>query len=225
MLFGSATTYAQKDITIQLSIISRELLATTGQEAGLLLDVKNQTPQDVALFTPSGDLIPYVRYYKLNTLTNRYTEIKHPLYEEIKKESALQDSLFKATGAVFDFFGRENYNSKSGLYRQFVRDDSLWYDHQYSTSQYAQRISETDMQHVRQVTGPNTEAVSFTLIKGGEHYQDFCAISFLYQQRGDYKIVVELPPLDLQGVTYQLGTFRVKEPGSVSANELYLHVP
>ncbi|ADB40184.1 hypothetical protein Slin_4199 [Spirosoma linguale DSM 74] len=121
MFFVSATTYAQKDISVQLSIVSRHASAARGQEAGLLLNVKNQTTQNVA--------------------------------------------------------------------------------------------------------GVHAEAVSFTLIKAGEHYQDFCNISFLYQQRGDYKIVLELPPLDLKGVTCQVGTFRVREPGRVNVNELYLHVP
>ncbi|SOD92413.1 hypothetical protein [Spirosoma fluviale] len=225
MLLVSATAYAQKGISVQLTLINQRASATAGQDVGLLLDVKNQTNQDVALFTPLGDLMNYVKYYKLNRLTNQYTEILHPFYEEIKRENALKDSVFSASGVIIDFFGQEDYNSKSGIYRQFIRDDSLWYNHQYNTEQYAKRISETDVQHFRQVTGLNKETVLFTMVKAQEHYQDFYNASFLYAQPGDYKILLELSPLTLQGGSCLVGGFRVKESGTVSSNELHLHVP
>lgn len=227
MLFVSATTYAQEGISVQLTLIHRQASVDQGQEVGLLLDVKNQTNQDIALFTPLGDLMNYVRYYKLNTLTNRHVEIIHPFYEEIKKENALKDSVFSASGntIVIDFFGQNDYNSKSRLYWQFIRDDSLWYDHQYSTEQYAKRISEPDFQHFRQVTGLDKETVLFTMVKAQEHYQDFTNASFLYAQPGDYKIVLELPSLALQRITCLVGDFLVKEPEIVRSNELHLHVP
>ena len=226
MLLSSTTAFAQKSISIQLAIVSRQASSTTSQDVGLLLEAKNQLDQDVALYTPAprGSLLRHVKYYKLNPLTNQYIEIKHPLEQEFEREMALTDSLYRATGALIDFFGQQDYNTKSELYQQFVQDDSLWYDYQYNSTQYANSISKADVEQFSQVTGLDKRTVLFTLMKSGERCQDLTNIAFLYQQPGDYKIALELPAVNLHGSVCRVGQFRVSEPKSVSSNELYLRI-
>jgi hypothetical protein len=226
MLLISATVTAQKSISIQLAIVSRQASSTTSQDVGLLLEAKNQLDQDVALYTPAprGSLLGYVKYYKLNPITNQYMELKHPLNQEWEQEKALKDSLYKATGAIVDFFGKQDYNSKSELYQQFVRDDSLWYNYDYNNAQYAKTINETDIEHFNQVTGLEKRTALFTMMKAKERCQDFTNITFLYQQLGDYKIALELPDVDLHGSVCRVGQFVVSEPKTISSNELYLRI-
>ncbi|MBD2703321.1 hypothetical protein IC229_21935 [Spirosoma sp. BT702] len=226
MLSISVTASAQKSVSIQLSIVSRQASSTISQDVGLLLEAKNQLDQDVALYTPApkGNLMRHVKYYKLNSLTNQYIELKHPLDQELEREKALTDSLYRATGAIVDFFGQQNYNSKSELYQQFVRDDSLWYDYDYKNTQYAKTIRETDLEHFSQVTGLEKRTALFTLMKAKERCQDFTNITFLYQQPGDYKIALELPEVDLHGSVCRVGQFYVNEPKTIRSNELYLRI-
>jgi hypothetical protein len=226
LLLVSTTASAQNSISIQLSNVSRQASSTTGQDVGLLLEAKNQLDQDIALYTPAprGSLMRYIKYYKLNPLTNRYIELKYPLDQEFEQEMALKDSLYRATGAIIDFFDKPNYNSKSKLYQQFVQDDSLWYDYEYNNTQYAKTIRETDIEHFSQVTGLEKRTVLFTLMKSQERCQDFTNITFLHEQPGDYKIVLELPVVDLHGSVCRVGQFVVSESKTISSNELYLHI-
>ncbi|GAB3715699.1 hypothetical protein GCM10027592_56350 [Spirosoma flavus] len=226
MLLISATACAQKSISIQLVIVCRQASGTTGQDVGLLLEAKNQSEHDVGLYTPSprGSLIRHVKYYKWNPLTNQYIELKHPLDQEFEQERALKDSLYRTTGSIVDSFGQQNYNAKSELYQQFVRDDSLWYNYDYNNTQYAKTISETDLEHFTQVTGLEKRTALFTLMKSQERCQDFTNITFLYQQPGDYKIVLALPDINLHGSVCRVGQFSMIEPKSISSNELYLRI-
>lgn len=226
MLLVSISAMAQKRISVQLAIVSRQVTTTASQDVGLLLDAQNQLDQDVALYTPApmGSLIRHVKYYKLNPLTNQYVELKHPIDQALEQEIALKDSLYKATGAIVDFFGLPDYNAKSELYQQFVRDDSLWFDYQYNNTHYAKTISETDIEHFSQVTGLEKRTALFTLMKAKERCQDFANITFLYRQPGDYKIALELPAVDLHGSMCRVGQFAVKELKTVNSNELYLRI-
>ena len=226
MLLVSLSAAAQKRISLQLAIVSRQATNTASQEVGLLLEAQNQLDHDVALYTPApmGSLIRHVKYYKLNPLTNQYVELKHPLDQALEQEKVLKDSLYIATGAIFDFFGTPDCNAKLELYQQFVRDDSLWFDYQYNNTQYAKTISETDIEHFSQVTGLEKQTTLFTLMKAQERCQDFANITFLYQQPGDYKIALELPAVDLHGSICKVGQFVVSELKTINSNELYLRI-
>ena len=226
MLLVSISAAAQKGISLQLAIVSRQATNTASQDVGLLLEAQNQLDQDIALYTPApmGSLIRHVKYYKLNPLTNQYVELKHPLDQALEQELALKDSLYKKTGAIFDFLGLQDYNAKSELYQQFVRDDSLWFDYQYNNTQYTKTISETDIEHFSQVTGLEKRTTLFTLMKAKERFQDFANITFLYQQPGDYKIALELPAVDLHGSMCRVGQFAVNELKTINSNELYLRI-
>ncbi len=224
ILFGPVVASAQKSITVNLSIVSRPASGTDSLDAGLLLDADNQLDQAVALYTPKG-LLQHVRYYRLNPDTGEYSELEHPLKTELKREMALQDSFYRTYGAIACSFGDNDYNSKSGLYRQFTEVDSLWFDYQYNNSQYAKGIGEADLARFSQLTGLEKRAEFFTLMKSGERFQDFTNVTFLYQQPGEYKIRLDLPEVDLRGSVCTLDTFNVTEPKAVRCNELVLRVP
>lgn len=223
MLSVPVAASAQKSISVNLSIVRRPASGTASPDAGLLLDAENQLDQAIALYTPKT-LLCHVRYYRLNPDTGEYIELEHPLKSELKREMALQDSIYRATGAFMCFMGLEDYNAKSRLYLQFTEVDSLWFEYQYNNSQYAKGIGEVDLARFRQLTGLESDAGSFTLMKPGERFQDFTNVTFLYQQPGDYQIRLDLPNVDLQGSVCTLDTFGVMEPKAVRRNELFLRI-
>ncbi|MFD1142973.1 hypothetical protein ACFQ4C_17740 [Larkinella insperata] len=215
--------FAQPQIVVQLTVVSRQAGQDVNKDVGLLVDVKNTTGHDIALYTPSGSLVNYIKYYKLDGKTHQYQEIIHPLVQEPRDQMAFKDSIFKASQMIVDFLDSKNYNSKSTLYLEFTESDSLWFDYITRSEQYSKQIQETEVQYFKTASG-STDRAFFTLLKAHEHYQDFFNIAFLYQAKGDYKIVLDLPPTRQQQAVHLAGTFAVTEPEKVSGHPVYLSI-
>lgn len=214
---------AQQRVAIQLTVVSRPTYQSANSDVGLLIDVKNLTDQDIAIYTPVGSLVDHLKYYKLNPQTKQYQEIIHPLVQELQAQRAFRDSLFQAKQAIVDFFGITNYNTKSALYNEFIQSDSLYFDHITQSSTYENQITDAERLHFRTASGLTNHAL-FTLLKGHEHYQDFSNISFLYQAKGEYKIALNLPEIKLQKAVQLATTFAVTEIQHVYCNTIYLSV-
>ncbi|RAJ99998.1 hypothetical protein LX87_01696 [Larkinella arboricola] len=223
LLATGKAALAQPQITVQFTVVSRQASQDARHDAGLLIDVKNLTDRDVALYTPLGLLVNYIKYYKRNPKTQQYQEIVHPLVQELAAERAYKDSLYAATQIIADFFGANNYNTKSTLYLEFNERDSLWFDYIVRSAQYEKQIKDTELQQFKTASGISTKSL-FTLLKGREHYQDFFNIAFLYKEKGDYKIVLDLPPIHLQKAVYLADTFAVTEIPVVSCHPVYLSI-
>ncbi|GAB3270000.1 hypothetical protein GCM10027347_40400 [Larkinella harenae] len=223
-LWGVTSTYAQQQrISVQLTVVSRSTSHAPHQDVGLLVDVKNLADQDIALYTPLGSMAQAIKYYKLDPQTRQYREMIHPLVQELRKEMAFKDSVFKVANTIVDNFGRNNYNAKSALYNEFIRNDSLWYGYLFRSSQYKEQIKDADREHFKIASGMTGPAL-FTLLKAQEHFQDFSVITFLYQTKGDYKIVLELPAIDLQKTVRLADTFVVMDNQLVRCNPVYISV-
>jgi hypothetical protein len=214
----------QSVVDIKLAVVQRQHSKDSITDLGILMDVKNTTDSNIALYTASKDLVRCIKFYKYSTSLNKYEEIIHPDILLLNKEKALKDSIFRSSQYTVDFFGPNDYNSQSVLYRQFTENDSLWYDHLLRKSQLAENVTLEEINRFKEFFAINSTIVKFEMVENKEHFQDFLNISFLNLSKSDYKIELELPDIDIRNHFFIAKNFLLIDKNKVRSNTIYISI-